>query len=265
VAGSALHFGTYNHWQGGADGRLEKQAELLAQHEFDLLVSTEGRWDTGDSEGLWIAASRLGMRPLPAPAIRGPNHVVVWVRPGRVKVVRHEFLRWWPHWHAQARVWVEVDGAAFVVVGTHMSPFVANYRRNDCEVTGAQMGKQPCLLAGDLNDSGRGEQADIDWAAAPPWVWRHGPDEQGRTTGDYLARYGFVDVAELAEPNPACRSATAGFHHDMSVPQRRDRILYAGLDAQVLEYEVGEDDGLSDHRLVRARLQLAGGARVASG
>jgi hypothetical protein len=45
VAGSALHFGTYNHWQGGADGRLEKQAELLAQHEFDLLVSTEGRWD----------------------------------------------------------------------------------------------------------------------------------------------------------------------------------------------------------------------------
>ncbi|MFL6072429.1 MAG: hypothetical protein ACJ73S_03430 [Mycobacteriales bacterium] len=158
---------------------------------------------------------------------------------------------------------VEIDGVALTIVGMHMSPFLADTRRDDCEVTGAQMGKQACLLAGDLNDPGRGEQPDVDWNSAPPWLSRHGPDERGRTTGDHLARYGFQDVAELAEPDPTRRAATAGFHHEIAARQRRDCILYTGLDVDVLDYEVG--DRLSDHRLVWARLQVTSCAGAASG
>jgi endonuclease/exonuclease/phosphatase family metal-dependent hydrolase len=260
---TVLTVGTYNHWRGGVDdgggyGRLREQVERLAGYEFDVLVSTEGySWGADGGEALWAAADRLGMWPLSAPTIRGQHHVVVWVRPQRVSIVRHVFLTWWPHWHAQARVWVEVDGVGFAVVGVHMSPNVPDDRRRECEVTGAQMGREPTLLLGDLNDPGRGELGDVDWAGAPPWLFRHGPDERGRTTGDHLARYGFVDVAEQVEPDPARRAATAGFHHEVAAPQRRDRVLHAGLKVEVLEYEVGADDGLSDHRLVRARLQLA--------
>jgi endonuclease/exonuclease/phosphatase family metal-dependent hydrolase len=80
-------------------------------------------------------------------------------------------------------------------------------------------------------------------------------DIQGESAARILAQAGFVDVGAVMSPHPQDRRPTAGIPR---APVRCDRIYVSQrLRDCPLEYRTLDDDeGLSDHRLVVARLDL---------
>jgi exodeoxyribonuclease-3 len=260
---------SWNLLDGGFDGgsavRLTRQLAVLADLRADVALIQEAKhWLAGGACGLHLAERMLGMRGYVAHAGRHGCHVAVLVRPhGDIRVIREGHEEYAPFWHAQARVVCQVAGLAdpLVLASAHFAPFNPGVRVEEA-CASSDLARGVAVLGGDFNDPGLGDPP-ADWGGLAGYkLVRHARSDvagwpQDDRAARVLAEAGFVDVAAYlaGRGHRAALKPTAGFGAG-SAPIRCDRIYVTGpLVSCIADYAViGTDD--SDHRLIRARLDL---------
>lgn len=267
---SALRVATCNHWNGGGKPgrrlrrgswqRLDAQVDQLRALDPDVVFSTEGKyWLQRRGEGLRRARRGLKMTPHLARADRHGCHVVIWTRPGRIRVRRRAHQERHPFWHALAAVEADIEdldvgGEPVWLVGAHFAPFNPDIRPMEARSL-SEFAPRLALLGGDFNDEGPGDRPTT-WPPGYKAV-RH-EHLPGGTAAQILQRCEFVDVAAAVQPDPAEREPTAGFPHsalrcDRLYESRRLAELLKAVAYGVLPYA----PAVSDHRIPYADLEVA--------
>ncbi|MFC0039532.1 endonuclease/exonuclease/phosphatase family protein [Actinomadura rayongensis] len=268
---TSLRIGTWNLLEGGLDGtdasRLERQIDLLAELDLDLLGLQEATWRHRGAEMLHHVAHRLGMT---ARVLTPSNHhacalaTFVRERPGvRVVGEAHDTSGSW--WHALAHVEVDVDGiGTFDFLNTHLAPSSEDQRAREGQQLGLYKNCRAILL-GDMNAVPATDPLpspdDTDDGRA------HG--KRDRRAAQAIARAGFVDVgASVGDTTP-----TVGHIEPGKLAYRCDRIMHNNLPVEHVTHEViscvdnatgSGHDYLSDHSPVVATLQFGAAAEKAA-
>lgn len=253
-----IRVGTYNLHDGGmddgTDARLKRQLAMLAEQRLDLLGIQEAKyWNRDHARLRYGPEHALGMRSVLVKSHHHGCHLVICIRPPRLRIVEARHERGRPYWHAVAclrlRLQLDENGdeCEFDFVNTHLAPSSPENRQAEAESLRLLVkGERALIAVGDFNAAALDDPA-LQAKTQDPLALRKletGPAQA-------LADAGLTDVGRHLHD----LKATVGHRHGLAY--RCDRVYTTRPSwARAHEVIVTPD---SDHALVVAVFEVPRG------
>ncbi|MEV0379823.1 endonuclease/exonuclease/phosphatase family protein [Nonomuraea sp. NPDC050643] len=161
---TTIRVGSYNIHNGGvdrgSDARLKRQLGMLSEQGLDLLGVQEAKhWGRDHGRLRYEAEQILGMRSALVKSRHHGCHLVIFIRPGRLRIIEARHVRGRPYWHAVAclRLALRLDGAdgderEIEFENGHLAPASPATRQTEAEAWHLLLkGSRAVIAVGDFN------------------------------------------------------------------------------------------------------------------